>query len=130
MSWPAAYGGRDASPGEQLIFLEETTRAEAPYVGVNFVGTLHAGPTLIAEGTDVQKAHLPRILRGEEVWCQCFSEPGSGSDLAGLRTRAVRDGPDYVGTGPKIWCSFAHGGYFSELLARTQPDAPPHRSIS
>src|SRR6185436_1748338 len=91
VSWPAEYGGRDASPGEQLVFLEETTRARAPYVGVNFVGTLHAGPTLIAEGTDDQKAaHLPKILRGEEVWCQCFSEPAAGSDLAGLRTRAVR----------------------------------------
>jgi alkylation response protein AidB-like acyl-CoA dehydrogenase len=130
MSWPKEYGGRDASPTEQLLFLEETTRAEAPYVGVNFVGTLHAGPTLISEGTDVQKAHLPRILRGEEVWCQCFSEPGAGSDLAGLRTRAVRDGSDYVVTGQKIWCSFGQVGEFGELLVRTDPDAPKHRGIS
>jgi alkylation response protein AidB-like acyl-CoA dehydrogenase len=131
MSWPTAYGGRDASPGEQLIFLEETTRAQAPYVGVNFVGNLHAGPTLIAEGTEDQKhAHLPRILRGEEVWCQCFSEPGAGSDLAGLRTRAVRDGDHYVVSGQKIWCSFGHVGEFGELLVRTDPDVPKHRGIS
>jgi alkylation response protein AidB-like acyl-CoA dehydrogenase len=131
MSWPTAYGGRDASPGEQLIFLEETTRAEAPYVGVNFVGNLHAGPTLIAEGTEDQKhAHLPHILRGEEVWCQCFSEPGAGSDLAGLRTRAVRDGDHYVVSGQKIWCSFGHVGEFGELLVRTDPDVPKHRGIS
>ena len=111
MSWPREYGGRDASPSEQLLFLEETTRARAPYVGVNFVGTLHAGPTLVAEGSPEQKrAHLPRILRGEEVWCQCFSEPNAGSDLAGLRTRAVRDGDHYVVTGQKTWCSFGQVG--------------------
>ena len=131
MSWPTEYGGRDASPTEQLLFLEETTRAEAPYVGVNFVGNLHAGPTLIAEGTGEQKAaHLPRILRGDEVWCQCFSEPGAGSDLAGLRARAVRDGDDYVVSGQKIWCSFGHVGEFGELLVRTDPDASKHRGIS
>ncbi len=131
MSWPAEYGGRDAPPTEQLLFLEETTRAKAPYVGVNFVGNLHAGPTLIAEGTDEQKAaHLPRILRGDEVWCQCFSEPGAGSDLAGLRTRAVQDGDDYVVNGQKIWCSFGHVGEFGELLVRTDPDASKHRGIS
>ncbi|SRR6266545_2688890 len=131
MSWPKEYGGRDASPSEQLVFLEETTRAKAPYVGVNFVGTLHAGPTLIAEATEEQKAeHLPRILRGEEVWCQCFSEPGAGSDLAGLRTRAERDGDHYIVSGQKIWCSFGHVGMFGELLVRTDPDAPKHRGIS
>ena len=123
MNWPKEYGGRDASPSEQLIFLEETTRARAPYVGVNFVGPLHAGPTIIAEGTPEQKAaHLPKILRGEEVWCQGFSEPNAGSDLASLRTRAVRDGDHYVVTGQKIWCSFGHVGDFGELLVRTDPD--------
>ena len=131
ISWPRAYGGREASPSEQLVFLEETTRAKAPYVGVNFVGTLHAGPTLIAEGTDAQKEeHLPRILRGDEVWCQCFSEPNAGSDLAGLRTRAVRDGNDYVVTGQKTWCSFGHVGDFGELLVRTDPDVPKHQGIT
>ena len=131
VSWPAEYGGRDAPPGEQLVFLEETTRARAPYVGVNFVGTLHAGPTLISEGTDEQKeAHLPKILRGDQVWCQCFSEPDAGSDLAGLTTRAVRDDDHYVVTGRKIWCSFGHVGEFGELLVRTDPDAPKHKGIT
>ena len=131
MSWPKAYGGRDASPSEQLIFLDETTRARAPYVGVNFVGTLHAGPTLIAEGTEEQKsAHIPKILRGDEVWCQCFSEPDAGSDLAGLTTRAMRDGDDYVVNGRKIWCSFGQIGEFGELLVRTDADAPKHKGIT
>lgn len=131
MNWPRAYGGREASPSEQLIFLEETSRAKAPYVGVNFVGLLHAGPTLIAEGTEAQKrAHLPRILRGEELWCQCFSEPDAGSDLAALRTRAERDGDHYVVNGRKIWCSFGQVGEYGELLARTDPHAPKHQGIS
>lgn len=131
INWPKEYGGRDASPSEQLVFLEETTRAKAPYVGVNFVGTLHAGPTLIAEGTDEQKAaHLPKIVRGDEVWCQCFSEPNAGSDLAGLRTRAVLDGDHYVVSGQKTWCSFGHIGEFGELLVRTDPDVPKHRGIT
>src|SRR6478736_4183384 len=80
LNWPVEYGGQEASPTQQLIFLEETTKARAPYVGVNFVGLLHAGPTIVAEGTSEQKAaHLPKILRGDEVWCQGFLEPGSGS---------------------------------------------------
>jgi alkylation response protein AidB-like acyl-CoA dehydrogenase len=131
LHWPAEFGGRGASPTEQLIFYEETARARAPYVGVNFVGTLHAGPTLIEEGTDEQKAaHLPKILRGEEVWCQGFSEPGAGSDLASLRTRAERDGDDYVLNGQKIWCSFGQIADVGEFLVRTDPDAPKHRGIS
>jgi hypothetical protein len=131
LHWPAEFGGRGASPTEQLIFYEETTRARAPYVGVNFVGTLHAGPTLIEEGTSEQKAaHLPLILRGDEVWCQGFSEPGAGSDLASLRTRAERDGDDYVLNGQKIWCSFGHIADVGEFLVRTDPDAPKHKGIS
>jgi len=131
INWPAEYGGRGASPTEHLIFLEETERAGAPYVGVNFVGLLHAGPTLIAEASQAQKAaHLPKILRGEEVWCQGFSEPGAGSDLASLKTRAVLDGDHYVVNGQKIWTSFAHVADFGELLVRTDPDAPKHKGIT
>ena len=131
INWPSEYGGRGASPTEHLIFLEETERAGAPYVGVNFVGLLHAGPTLIAEATEEQKtAHLPKILRGEEVWCQGFSEPGAGSDLASLKTREVLDGDHYVVNGQKIWTSFAHVADFGELLVRTDPDAPKHKGIT
>ncbi len=129
--WPTEYGGRGASPTEQLVYHEEMARAGAPYIGVNFVGMLHGGPTLVAEGTPEQKArHLPRILRGEEVWCQGFSEPGAGSDLAALQTRAVRDGDDYVVTGHKVWCSFAQVADFGELLVRTNPEVPKHQGIT
>jgi alkylation response protein AidB-like acyl-CoA dehydrogenase len=131
IDWPSEVEGRGATPTEHLIFLEETERAGAPYVGVNFVGLLHAGPTLIAEGTSEQKQrHLPRILRGEEVWCQGFSEPGAGSDLAALSTKAVRDGDHYVVSGQKIWTSFAHVADHCELLVRTDPDAPKHKGIT
>jgi alkylation response protein AidB-like acyl-CoA dehydrogenase len=131
INWPAEYGGRGATPTEHLVFLEETERARAPYVGMNFVGLLHAGPTLIVEASDHQKAHhLPGILRGEHVWCQGFSEPGAGSDLASLRCRAVRDGDDYVIAGQKIWTSFAHVADYCELLVRTDPDVPKHRGIT
>src|SRR3954470_248202 len=131
LSWPEEYGGRALPPSQQLIFLEETTRARAPYVGVNFVGLLHAGPTIVAEGTREQKAeHLPRILRGDEVWCQGFSEPSAGSDLASLRTRAERDGDEYVINGSKIWTSHAQVADFCEMLVRTDPNADKHRGIS
>ena len=131
INWPAAAGGRGASPAEHLIFLEETEKAGAPYVGVNFVGLLHAGPTLIAEGTQAQqRQHLPRILAGDEVWCQGFSEPGAGSDLASLSTRAVRDGDHYVVNGQKIWTSHAQVADYCELLVRTDPDAPKHHGIT
>jgi alkylation response protein AidB-like acyl-CoA dehydrogenase len=131
INWPTEYGGRGATPTEHLIFLEESERAGAPYVGVNFVGLLHAGPTLIAEGDDAQRTtHLPAILRGEQVWCQGFSEPTAGSDLASMRTRAVRDGDHYVVNGHKLWTSYATVADYCELLVRTDPDAPKHRGIS
>lgn len=123
IDWPVEYGGRGATPTEQLIFHEEMAKADAPYVGMNFVGLLHAGPTLMAEANDEQKArHIDKILRGDEVWCQGFSEPQAGSDLAALSTRAVRDGDDYVVNGSKIWTSFAEVADFGELLVRTDPD--------
>ncbi|MFF8263396.1 acyl-CoA dehydrogenase family protein [Streptomyces virginiae] len=131
LHWPVDAGGRGATPTQHLIFLEETERAGAPYVGANFVGLLHAGPTIAAEGTAAQRARwLPPVLRGDEVWCQGFSEPGAGSDLASLRTRAVRDGDDYVVTGSKIWTSHAEVADWCELLVRTDPEAPKHRGIS
>lgn len=127
--WADVHWG--ASPTTRLIFLEETERAGAPYVGANFVGLLHAGPTIAAEGTAEQRARwLAPILRGDEVWCQGFSEPGAGSDLAALRTRARRDGDDYVVSGSKIWTSHAEVADWCELLVRTDPEAPRHRGIS
>jgi alkylation response protein AidB-like acyl-CoA dehydrogenase len=130
INWPATYGGRGATLTEQLIYLEETTRAGAPYIGVNFVGVLHAGPTLMAEASDEQKAaHLPRILRGDEVWCQGFSEPGAGSDLASLSCKAAIDGDEYVVTGQKIWTSFAQVADYCELLVRTDSSSK-HKGIT
>ncbi|MFG3498068.1 acyl-CoA dehydrogenase family protein [Streptomyces sp. NPDC047928] len=131
--YDAGYGNVhwDAPPTQRLIFLEETERAGAPYVGANFVGLLHAGPTIAAEGTPAQRDRwLAPILRGDEVWCQGFSEPEAGSDLASLRTRAVRDGDTYVVTGHKIWTSHAEVADWCELLVRTDPEAPRHRGIS
>lgn len=131
LDWPADGGGRGATPAEQLIFVEELERAHAPYVGCNFVGLLHAGPTIAVEGTPEQRARwLPAILRGDDVWCQGFSEPDAGSDLAALRTRAVRDGDGYVVTGSKIWTSFASVADRCELLVRTGPEDSRHRGIT
>jgi len=131
LNWPVEYGGRGLPASQQLVYLEEYAAAGAPYVGINFVATAHAGPTLIAEGTDEQRRfHLPRILRGESVWCQGFSEPEAGSDLASLRTRAVREGDEYIVTGQKIWSTRAHVADYCELLVRTDPDAPKHKGIT
>ncbi|MFE3384251.1 acyl-CoA dehydrogenase family protein [Streptomyces anulatus] len=131
LHWPVDAGGRGATPTQHLIYLEETEKAGAPYVGANFVGLLHAGPTVAAEGTAEQRARwLPPVLRGDAVWCQGFSEPDAGSDLAALRTRAVRDGDAYVISGAKIWTSHAEVADWCELLVRTDPDAPKHRGIT
>ena len=131
ISWPREFGGRGATLMEQLIWYEEYARAGAPDVTTGFVGLKHAGPTLIACGTDEQKAyHLPRILRGDVVWCQGFSEPNAGSDLAALQTRAEIDGDHLVVTGQKIWTSFGHIAEFQELLVRTDPAAARHAGIT
>jgi alkylation response protein AidB-like acyl-CoA dehydrogenase len=129
--WPKDFGGRGLPVTQQLVYLEEYARANAPYISVNFVGLMHAGPTLIAEGSDEQRAfHLPRILRGESVWCQGFSEPQAGSDLASLRTSAVRDGNEYVVNGQKIWSTRAHVADWCELLVRSDPGAAKHKGIT
>ncbi|HYF20367.1 MAG TPA: acyl-CoA dehydrogenase family protein [Ramlibacter sp.] len=129
--WPVAYGGRGLSLVQQLIWYEEYARAEAPNLGSNFIGLQHAGPVLIDSGSEALKQHhLGRILRGEEIWCQGFSEPGAGSDLAALRTRGVVDGDDLVVTGQKIWTSYAHVSHVQELLVRTDPQAQRHRGLS
>ncbi len=128
VAWPVQYGGGGASPLQQLIFKEECWAAgfSTQSQGVNLVG-----PALMVHGTEEQKAeHLPRIARGEVRWAQGFSEPGAGSDLASLQTRAVRDGDDYIINGQKIWTSEAHHSDWIHLLARTDPEAPKHRGIS
>jgi alkylation response protein AidB-like acyl-CoA dehydrogenase len=129
--WPKEYGGRGLSLVQQMIWYEEYTRADAPYVGCGFVGINHAGPTLITKATEEKKSfHLPRILKGEEVWCQGFSEPGAGSDLAGLSCRAEIDGDHLVVNGQKIWTSFADVADYQELLVRTNSEGRKHHGIT
>jgi alkylation response protein AidB-like acyl-CoA dehydrogenase len=128
--WPKEYGGAGMSVTEQFIFNEEMAEARAPGAG-SYHGLQLIGPVIIIHGTDEQKAeHLPKITSGEITWCQGYSEPGSGSDLASLQTRAVRDGDDYILNGQKIWTSGAHNANWIFVLARTDPDAPKHRGIS
>src|SRR3990172_7699060 len=128
-AWPKEYGGDDMSVMEQFILNEEF--AEARVMAMGGRGGSLAGPTIITHGTGEQKAEvLPPILRGETQWCQGFSEPGAGSDLASLQTRAVKDGDDYVINGSKIWTSGAQFANWMFMMARTDPDAPKHRGIS
>jgi alkylation response protein AidB-like acyl-CoA dehydrogenase len=131
VAWPREYGGRGLSLLQQMIWFEEYARAGGPYIGTCFVGINHAGPTLIARGSEAQKSfHLPRILRGDVVWCQGFSEPSAGSDLASLKTRAVIEGDQLVVTGQKIWTSFAQLADYQELLVRTSSEGRKHHGIT
>ena len=130
ITWPVEYGGRGGTLEEELVFLEEHFRARAPYwVGVH--GRDLFGPTLLHAGSNEQKARfLPRIMRCEDMWGQGFSEPEAGSDLGGVRTRAVRDGDEWVLNGQKIWMTFGTRADWLYVLCRTDPDAPKHRGLS
>jgi alkylation response protein AidB-like acyl-CoA dehydrogenase len=130
LTWPVDSGGRGATPAEAAIFVEESARLGL-VANAFAVGIAMAGPTIIAHGTEAQRRrYLPPMLRGDEVWCQLFSEPGAGSDLAAVSTRAVRDGDDWVVTGQKVWTSGAHFSDLGILLARSDPDQPKHRGIT
>jgi alkylation response protein AidB-like acyl-CoA dehydrogenase len=130
-AWPKEYGGAGMTVMQQFIFNEEVAEARATRPLHLIIGVGMAGPTLIVHGSEEQKKYyLPRILSGGDIWCQGFSEPEAGSDLASLRTRAVRDGDDYVINGQKIWTTIAHLSKWMLLLARTDPDAPKHRGIT
>jgi alkylation response protein AidB-like acyl-CoA dehydrogenase len=130
LTWPAEYGGGGKPYTHQAIFLEEMARAEAPpHVGV--IGLGMAGPTIIAHGSDAQKArHLERILSAEEIWCQGFSEPGAGSDLAAVRTRIEPADGHFVVDGQKVWSSFAHIADWCLLLARSDPESQRHDGLT
>ena len=132
LTWPSEYGGRSLSVAQQIVWFEEYARSGAPSThNASFVGMNHAGPTIIACGSEAQKAfHLPRILSGDVIWCQGFSEPGSGSDLASLRTRGRVEGDEIVIDGHKIWSSYADIADYQELLIRTDPDSSRHRGLT
>lgn len=130
-AWPREYGGLGASIYEQMVFNEEFGYWGAPDTGTRGFGVGMIGPTLIIHGNEEQKKrYLPRITSGEDIWCQGYSEPGAGSDLASLQTRAVRDGDEYVINGQKIWTSGGHRANQMFCLVRTDPEAPKHRGIS
>src|SRR6476619_7424087 len=128
--WPAEYGGRDATLTQSAIFFEELGRSGAP-LPADVLGLLLAGPTLMEWGTQAQRERLlPTILTAEETWCQGFSEPDAGSDLAAVKTRAVADGDDWVVTGQKVWTSGAQYSKWCMLVARTDREAPKHKGLT
>ncbi|KMS52053.1 hypothetical protein V474_03090 [Novosphingobium barchaimii LL02] len=132
IAWPQEFGGLGLSGLQQVIWYEELARANAPHhINTMYVALMHAGPTLIARGTTEQKAfHLPRILNGDALWCQGFSEPNAGSDLAALKARGVIDGDSIVVNGAKMWTTDAQHADFQELLIRTGPDSERHKGLT
>ena len=131
LHWPKEWGGGGTGLVEQVVYQDEVLRLGLPLYGANQLALDRIGFTLMAFGTEEQKRRfLPKMLTAEEIWCQGYSEPGAGSDLAGLQTRAVIDGDDFVINGQKVWTSLAHRAHWQVLLVRTDPDAPKHRGIS
>ncbi len=129
--WPKEYGGRDASPIEQVILGQEEAKVDAPSTGQFSIGQGMAAPTLMSWATeDQKKRYLPKLASGEEIWCQLFSEPAGGSDLAALRTKAEKDGDDWVINGQKIWTSGAHYSDYGILVVRTDPNVPKHQGLT
>jgi len=130
VAWPKAYGGRGATLLQQIIFQEELARAKAPQF-IGLAGLTMGGPVLIAHGTEAQKKkHLRPILAADEIWCQGFSEPNAGSDLAAIKTKAVLEGDTFIVTGQKVWTSWARYADVCMCLVRTDPDAPKHKGIT